>query len=320
MKSLQLHRHVNLLAGFFVASGLIVFGVGGFVFLHQKGLFNLTYTLHASFASGLGLRQGTDVQFNGVKIGRVETVELMPVSAGARRAGHVLLGLTIDRRYREFLTDRSVAYAERDKNLVSDRVINLETPDPGGRRLDNQDTVRVTDARGIETLIGGLTRLLAKVDHLVTDVDEVMRRAGDPNATLGAMLGSRELYDRLLSGVAHADTALDQGQRLLGRADHLGDTLYHHVGVLLARADTASMSLQRTMAQAERLGGKANGIADRGDSVLRRADQVLREGSGKLEQAGDLMDAVSRLWFIRSKLDSSSRRRSQAAESSGANR
>src|SRR3990172_3308664 len=128
MKGFPWHRHADLLTGFFVASGLIVFGTGGFLYLYQKGLFNLTYALHAAFDSGLGLRQGADVQFNGVKIGRVETVELLPVSAGPDRAGKVLLGLAIERRYREFLTEHSAAYAERDKNLVSDRVVNLETP------------------------------------------------------------------------------------------------------------------------------------------------------------------------------------------------
>jgi phospholipid/cholesterol/gamma-HCH transport system substrate-binding protein len=300
---LQLHKHVNLLAGFFVASALIVFGVGTFVLLYKNGMFNLRYTLNATFDSGLGLRQGTDVQYNGVKIGRVEAVELVPVATDSKRAGRVLLRLRIDRRYQEFLTQHSVAYAERDKNLVSDRVVNIETPRRGGFALADGDTVRVTDSRDIETLIGGITRLMGKMDDLLNNIGEVVRMSRDTASTVGAMLGSRVLYDQFLLGIAHTDTAVREGRRVLSRVDRLGDTLHSHLGTLLARADTTSGSLQRTAQEAERLGVKANALADQGDVLLRRVDQILLEGSGKLDQAGDLMDAVSRLWFIRSKLE-----------------
>jgi hypothetical protein len=137
-------------------------------------------------------------------------------------------------------------------------------------------------------------------------VDDIARRAGDPNTSVGAMLGSRDLYDRLLVGATRLDSVLDQGQGVLARVDHLGDTLYNHMGVLLGRADTTTASLQRTAFNVEQLGKKANGLADRSDGILRRVDQVLIEGAGKMDQAGDLMDAVSRLWFIRSKMDAPS--------------
>ena len=38
-------------------------------------------------------------------------------------------------------------------------------------------------------------------------------KSKDPNTTVGAMLGSRELYDRLLAGVNNVDTAVTEGRR-----------------------------------------------------------------------------------------------------------
>ena len=300
---LQLHRHANLLTGFFVASALIVFGVGAFVLMYKNGLFNVSYTLNATFETGLGLRQGTDVQYNGVKIGRVEIVELQPIAMDSSRAGRVLLRLKIDSRYREFITQNSVAHAERDKNLVSDRVVNIETLGFGGRPLEDGDRIKVSDSRDIETMIGGLTNLMVKMDLLLNNVGEIVRLSRDSNTSIGAMLGSRHLYDQLLLGISHTDTAISEGRHVLARVNHLGDTLYGHMGVILDRVDTISIGLQKTTANAENLSVKANALADQGDVLLHRVDQILIDGTGKLDQAGELMNAVSRLWFIRSKLE-----------------
>ena len=74
---LQLHRHRNLLAGFFVSTAAITFLVSLAVLLAHKGVFELRYTIAAVFDSGVGLRPGADVLFNGVQIGQVESLNLL---------------------------------------------------------------------------------------------------------------------------------------------------------------------------------------------------------------------------------------------------
>lgn len=303
LDKLALARHRNLLAGFFVASALIVFVVMIFALFHKKGVFDIRYTLSAVFDNGVGLRPGADVLFNGVKIGRVETVNLAPGRGGAAAVdGRVVLDLTIDKKYQDFITRRSVAFALRDKNLVSDRVINIETLAHGGEVLKSGDTIAVSDSRDIESVLSGLTKLMGKMDQLINSIDTVVSMSRDRHSTVGAMLGSRELYDRLLAGVNNVDTAVGEGREVLGGLKRLGDTLEASMGGLLAKADSTTAKLVRTADQAEKLSLHANQLADQGEVVLKRLDQIMLQGSGKLEQAGDLMDAVSGLWFIRGKL------------------
>lgn len=298
----KLRRHRNLLTGFFVASALITFVVLLATLAHKKGVFDLRYTLSAVFENGVGLRQGADVLFNGVKIGRVEAVNLASGGGPATPTGRVVLDLDIDRKFRDFITDRSVAFALRDKNLVSDRVINIETLAPGGRILEGGDTVNVSESRDIETVLSGLTRLMGKMDVLINSIDGIVTMTKDPNSTVGAMLGSRDLYDRLLKGVSQVDTAVTEGRAVLNQVKLLGDTVNTALGSFLARADTASFRMVKTAEEMEKLGVHANAMADQGDVLLKRIDQVLVQGAGKMEQAGDLMDAVSKLWFIRGKM------------------
>jgi phospholipid/cholesterol/gamma-HCH transport system substrate-binding protein len=303
-----LQRHRNLIAGFFVASALVTFVVALFALFHKKGVFELQYTLSAVFENGVGLRPGADVLFNGVKIGRVEAVNLARQRSAATPlhedvpAGKVVLDLTIEKKYQNFITDRSVAFALRDKNLVSDRVINIETLNYGGEILAEGDTIAVSDSRDIESVLSGLTKLMGKMDQLINSIDQVVTMSKDPHSTVGAMLGSRELYDRLLAGVNQVDTAVGEGRQVMGRLRQLGDTLHDAMGTFLIRADTTSARMVRTADQAEKLSLHANALADQGEGILRRMDQVMLQGAGKVEQAGDLMDAVSSLWFIRGKL------------------
>jgi phospholipid/cholesterol/gamma-HCH transport system substrate-binding protein len=300
---LQLHRHRNLLAGFFVSTAVVTFVVSLIVLFHKKGVFEMQYTLSAVFENGVGLRPGADVLFNGVKIGRVESVNLLGKGGIDISSGKVVLDLLIDRKFQDFITSRSVAFALRDKNLVSDRVVNIETLGLGGKILEGGDTVMVSNSRDIESVLSGLTKLMGKMDQLINSIDEIVVKSKDPNTTVGAMLGSRELYDRLLAGVNNVDTAVTEGRRVMGRVQELTDTMHTAVGGLLARADTTSEKLVKTAEQAERLSVHANVLAGQGETILRRMDQIMLQGAGKIDQAGDLMDAVSQLWFIRGKME-----------------
>lgn len=299
---LQLHRHRNLLAGFFVSTAIVTFVISLIVLFHKKGVFELQYTLSAVFENGVGLRPGADVLFNGVKIGRVESVNLLGRGGIDISSGKVVLNLLIERKYQDFITTRSVAFALRDKNLVSDRVVNIETLGLGGKILAGGDTVMVSDSRDIESVLSGLTKLMGKMDQLINSIDEIVVKTKDPSTTVGAMLGSRELYDRLLAGVNNVDTAVSEGRQVMNRFQLMADTVHSAVGGLLARADTTSERLMRTAEQAERLGEHANVLAGQGETILRRMDQIMVQGAGKLDQAGDVMDAVSSLWFIKGKM------------------
>lgn len=299
---LELHRHRDLLAGFFVATAAITFLVGLALLFAHKGMFELRYSIAAVFDSGVGLRPGADVLFNGVKIGQVESLNLLGHGAHDVSQGKVVLNLSLDRKYQEFITRRSVAFALRDKNLVSDRVVNIETQNPGGDMLKDGDTIQVSNSRDIETVLTGLTALMGKMDQLINSIDEVVVMSKDPHTTVGALLGSRELYDRMLAGVNNVDTAVTEGRKVMARVGIMADTLHSSLVGVLARADTASIHMVKTAEETERLGVQANALADQGETLLRRMDQIMLQGAGKLDQAGDLMDAVSSLWFIRGKM------------------
>ncbi len=299
---INLHRHKNLLTGFFVASCLVVFGVALLLLFQKKGVFERRYTILAVFDSGIGLRQGTDVLLNGVHIGQVGNINLYRDPASGTSSGRVVLELIIEKRFQEYITDRSAAFALRDKNLVSDRVINIESLSPGGRILGDGDRIMVSHSRDIESVLTGLTDLMGKTDQLLASIGRVVAMSQDSSSTIGAMLGSRALYDRFFVSLDRLDTVMSQGNDMLAGIHRLEKTVSASAGPMLANADSAIRALQNASIQAEILSINANHLAERGETLLDRVDGILLDGAGKVDQAGELMDAVSQLWFIRGKM------------------
>ena len=76
MSKKNFQKHMNLLVGFFVVSAVIVIIMGLTLLLNFKGIFNPEYQLYAIFDNGIGLRKGTAVLFQGVKIGSVDAINL----------------------------------------------------------------------------------------------------------------------------------------------------------------------------------------------------------------------------------------------------
>ncbi len=297
------HQHKNLLVGFMVTAAAITFLVTLLFLLHRKGVFEIQYRLNAVFESGVGLREGADVQFNGVKIGRVEAVHLFKGDSSWQAMGKVVLRLAIDKKYQGFITDKSVAFALRDKNLVSDRVVNIENLGPSHGHLQDNDTIAVSDSRDIESVLSALTKLMNKTDQLLGRMNQVVQMSLDPHSTVGALLGSRDLYDRFSLSLDRMDTAMGEGKHLFVRLQGLEGKLSATLPSVLSHVDSTAYHLLRTSQEAEKLSTHANLLADQGEGILKKTDHLLSEGAGKLEQAGDLMDAVSQFWFIRHKLE-----------------
>ncbi len=296
-------HHRNLLVGFFVFSSLITFAVFMILLVQRKGYFETKFNIYAVFENGIGLREGTDVQFNGVKIGRVESVRLLIHTGSADAVGKVVLHLALDKTYNHLINDQSVAFALRDKNLVSDRIINIENIGPSEHTLSDGDSILVSDSRDIESVLSHLTALMGKTDLLLTKVGQVVQLSTDSSTTIGALLGSRVAYDRLLGSLDKIDLLADQGQKVALQTDTITQLVLNKVPNLLAQTDSITSTLLNTSKQAEILSIAANRLASETGDVIGRVDQFLLEGTDQMAKAGDLIDAVSNFWLIRRKLE-----------------
>ncbi|MFC1584022.1 MlaD family protein [Fibrobacterota bacterium] len=299
---IDFRKHMNLLVGWFVVSALIIMFMAVALYFNFQGIFNPEYRLFAVFENGIGLRKGTAVLYKGVKIGSVKEIGLVVSNGRGEGSGRVIISLSIDAKFKTFITDKSVAYVMRDKNLVSDRVINLESPGWSDNVLEDRDTLKVGSTRDIESVLSSITSLMDQVDGLLVKVDSIIYKVNDPGTTVGAMLGTRELYDKALQGLGNVNQVLEEGALVLHKAKKMEESVNQVLPGMLSNADTTFTSIMNSAGELEKTMGRMDGILDDAEGLVAKVESFLDEGSGTLENADEVMKAVSEFWFVRGKI------------------
>ena len=127
----------NILLGFFVTIGIVLFIVGIFLVGSKSELFNKTFPITAKFTNASGLKTGSNVRFNGVKVGIVKAVKLINDSV-------VQVDMSIEESKRSFITRNAVASINSD-GLMGDKLVNITTAKNGGEPIQNNDVIASTN-------------------------------------------------------------------------------------------------------------------------------------------------------------------------------
>jgi phospholipid/cholesterol/gamma-HCH transport system substrate-binding protein len=299
---IDFRKHMHLLVGFFVVSAVIVLLMTVTLLLNIKGIFNPEYHLFTVFESGIGLSKGTAVMYKGVKVGSVAEINLSQSKREGTGANLVVLKLAVDTEFQKFITDSCVAYVTRDKNMVSDRVINIESTGWSSRILGNNDTLKDTTSQDIETLFSYASQLVVRTERLMNQLDSVFLRLNDTGTTVGAMFGSREMYDRALKDIKDVSRTLSEVSVVLNKAEKMEDEINRVLPGIMSNTDSTFKSMARLSGNLERTMDRVDRILVSTQGLVSKAEGIMSEGGQSLEEADDLINAVSDFWFIRGKL------------------
>ena len=209
--------------GIFVLFGL---GVLGFLIMNSTGDFNpfeKKLHLRAHFKAADGLRDGSEVQLAGVRIGKVDSVELLPPDTDedakieARlTVDHDLNGRPINERIRTDSTAQLVAVSL----LANDKLINIS---PGTSRGDAVQENTILESRE-STTINNLTEtgneLLDQIKRLSIPANEILSKANRGEGTLGRIVNDESLYRNLDTTIADAKTTIRKLQVTLDKVNN----------------------------------------------------------------------------------------------------
>lgn len=309
LKSVRWMEFSGLLVGAALAAIVILFLTVGFLTMRVQGFIGKEeYHLYCYFDRGLGLRVGTKVQVNGVEVGKVQALELTPDS-------RVKLTFRIDTTFRRWITSEARVYATRDQNLIADRVVNIEqpsgrAPDPA-KILQDGGILYAGTAQDIETVIEKAVALLQTADTLAQKTNTLLNKALDPKSTLGALVGTRELYDQLLYQLSKVDQITTQTERIVSSLEvrfppllDRTDSLIGQVGRVGVKLDTISTQAMGLLGSVDTTIFAMNQIIGDLRVLTHGASQLLVDGDAKLERADNLMTGLSSFWFIRNRLPS----------------
>jgi phospholipid/cholesterol/gamma-HCH transport system substrate-binding protein len=166
---------------------------------------------------------------------------------------------------------------------------------------------------------------LGRVNELIDAADTLVGMAMDTGTTIGALFGSRLLYDNLNRQLNRLDDITLAGKNTLVKTSRLLDTLSENVPPMVNKIDNMTTDLSGIVndikpipGKVDDLMGSVSGLVKSMDTTMGRVDGMVSKlglmtsnisdfmetTEGTLQNADDLMEGISNIWIVRRNMPS----------------
>src|SRR5260370_3979046 len=238
--------------GVFVRVGLFIIGVG-IVYGSGGSFIGTKYRLKAYLPEVSDLANGAAVRVDGVEVGNVESIKLVPRTPGRvpEKNKNIEVVMRIDRRFQgDILTDSTASLVT--EGLLGNRVVNITRGFTGAPLKEGQEITGVEE-KAIKEVVERSADVLANLQALSDNVRELMAGVQQGRGTLGKLLTDDQAYKHLNSVLAKTDQVvgdIQAGQGTLGKLV-VSDELY---GKVNAAVDNVNVIMGDVRAQKGTLG------------------------------------------------------------------
>ncbi len=216
----------ELRVGLFVLVGLLVLAVGIF-YVTGTGTFGPKYRLKTFLPEVSGLATGAPVRLDGVEIGNVDQIKIVPRQPGKPpdRMKSIEVDMRLDRRFqKDVLTDSAASLVT--EGLLGNRYVNIQRGYTGVPLTDGQ-TVPGTEEKAIKEVVERSADVLANLKVLSEQVKDIIDGVQEGKGTLGKLLTDDQAYKHLNNILAKSDQIVGNvqaGQGSIGKLLMTDDT------------------------------------------------------------------------------------------------
>jgi phospholipid/cholesterol/gamma-HCH transport system substrate-binding protein len=216
---------------------LVAVAVLIFLILNASGdiSFKAKRHLRAKFMSAEGLRPGAEVRLAGVRIGRVDDVNLLRATDDPEeKRVEVMLSVdsTVDGKPVEDLVRKdSRAQLSSPSMLGSDKVITITPGSSAAGPVQEGDELSTTQDKGMSALTAAGNQLVDRLNDLSTQMAEISRKVNAGEGTIGRFVNDDAFYDNLNLTVREAQGVIREIRTGRGTAARLVNdpALYNNV-------------------------------------------------------------------------------------------
>ncbi len=220
----------ELRVGLFVLVGLLILAVGIF-YVTGAGFLGPKYRLKTFLPEVSGLSSGAPVRLDGVEIGNVEQIRLVPRVVGKPpdRMHNIEVDVRVDRKFQnDILTDSTATLVT--EGLLGNRYVNIERGYTGTPLKEGQ-AIPGSEEKAIKEVVERSADVLANLKALSEDIQDIVGTIQEGKGTLGKLLTDETAYNRLNSILAKGDkivSSVQAGQGTVGKL-LMSDDLYTKV-------------------------------------------------------------------------------------------
>ena len=274
------------------------------------GIFTGKITLRSYFENAAGLKDGAPVNLEGVTIGNVTGIKIVP----SRKLTPVEVTMKISARYREAVRTDSTSSLETI-GVLGDTVVDINSKTATGPPVHNDEELKTNETPNLSDVIKSsqgtieqLNTILAKVDHLADSLNST-------KGSIGELINNPDLYNKAVVTLNQLSQLVDtvaNGKGSIGKLV-VDDSLYNKFNDIATKLDGITTSLDEGKGTIGKL-LKDETMANNLNQSVASANQLLADinaGKGGLgmiakdpQFAARLRDTVDKLDSVLNRVDS----------------
>jgi phospholipid/cholesterol/gamma-HCH transport system substrate-binding protein len=214
------------------------------------GLFASKLVLRTYFDNAGGLKSGAPVTLEGVTIGNVQKIRVLP--------SHSPLPVEVIMRVgqefgRQLHTDSTTVIAQA--GVLGDSYVDITSKDAKGPPPENNAVLPSVDAPSIQEVVNASEKALKQTSVLMAKVDTFVNTLNSKNGSAGKLINDPALYDKLTRVTTNLETitrTMASGKGTLGLLIH-DDTLYKRAASAIDRLNNITVELDEGKGTAGKL-------------------------------------------------------------------
>jgi phospholipid/cholesterol/gamma-HCH transport system substrate-binding protein len=302
-------RWSELKVGITVIVGSLTLAILVFLISGTSGLFTRKITLITYFDNAEGIRAGQPVDLQGVAIGNVQTVRVVP----GRPASPVQVVMRVNEKFQPFIHQDSEATIET-AGVLGESFIDIDSRKATGPLVKDGTELKPGNAPGIQDVVRTSQTSLQNVDILVKRADSILAEIQNGNGSLGKLIYDPTMFNKInliLNQVQGLLNDVSNGKGTIGKffAD---DSLYRKADSLVTKADLMVDEINKGHGSLGKL-VKDDALYNNATQTIATANKLItdlnagRGAAGQLlkdeELARKLKNMVEKLSAISDRLD-----------------
>ena len=273
------------------------------------GLFARKLILRTYFENAGGLKSGAPVTLEGVTIGNIAKIRVVP----ERGRKPVEVSMRVGGEYLKFLhTDSTTSIVQA--GVLGDSFVDITSVNAKGPEPANDSELHSTEAPSLQGVINASQTSIEQVTKLMQNANKLVDTLNTSKGTLGGLINDPKFYaklNRIVDNVDKLTAAMDNGQGTLGKLVN-DDALYTHADSLITHFDKIADNLQSGQGTAGKLLNDDT-LYKNLNSTVTNANELLADvnaGKGSLGElaedprlAKNLDDTVTRLDDLLTSID-----------------
>jgi phospholipid/cholesterol/gamma-HCH transport system substrate-binding protein len=186
-----------------------------FLMTGPSSLFTRKIIVKAYFDNAGGLRVGAPVRLEGVDIGNVTGITVVP----SHGLTPVLVSMKVSTRFHNALRKDSVATLST-AGVLGETFVDVDSRAATGAVAQNGDILPTKESPQLQDVVRSSQSTLENVDILVRRVDRILTQIESGNGSIGKLIYDDTVYRRLnssLSEVQNMVTGISQGRGSIGK-------------------------------------------------------------------------------------------------------